>query len=252
MDGMDLFAKALIQLYKTGKARLRIERDDHHSNLEDLGWYLTTFPQFPLFERQALKFARGRVLDAGCAAGRHSLYLQQRGLAVTAIDVSLQMVDLARTRGVKDVRVADLCSRLPFREREFDTVILFGNNLGLGGTVPRFRRMLCELRRVTTPHGRILATTRQPSTTNPVHRAYLQKNIARGRAPGQIRFRLLFDHRRGPWFDLLLLAPTDLMQLASQEGWKVTNVFTTNLEQGYAVVMEKMKSGEEKTRRGKI
>ncbi|MEW5719177.1 MAG: class I SAM-dependent methyltransferase [Chloroflexota bacterium] len=252
MDGMDLFAKALTQLYKTGKARLYVERDDHHNNLEDLGWYLTTFPQFPLFERQALKFARGRVLDAGCAAGRHSLYLQNCGLSVTAIDVSPQMVELARTRGVKDVRVADVCCRLPFRERAFDTVILFGNNLGLGGTVPRFRRMLRELYRVTSPRGRILATTRQPSTTDPAHRAYLQQNIARGHAPGQIRLRLIFNDRRGPWFDLLLLAPTDLMQLASQEGWKLADVFTTNLEQGYAVVMEKMKSGEGKTRRGKI
>jgi hypothetical protein len=150
------------------------------------------------------------------------------------------MIELARERGVTDVRVADVGRHLPFREREFDTVILFGNNLGLGGTVARFRQMLRELHRVTTSHGRILGTTRQPSTTNPIHRAYLQRNIARGRAPGQIRLRLIFNHRRGSWFDLLLLAPTDLMQLASKEGWRLTNVFTTDLEQGYAAVLEKV------------
>jgi SAM-dependent methyltransferase len=240
MKGMDLFADALAQFYKTGNARLRIERDDGYSDTEDLAWYLTTFPQFPSFEKQALKFARGRVLDAGCAAGRHSLYLQNRGLTVTAIDVSQKMVELARERGVKDVRIVDICSRLPFRGGEFDTVILFGNNLGLGGTVSRFRRMLRELHRITLPQGRILATTRQPSTTNPAHRAYLQNNIARGRAIGQVRIRLMFNHAHGAWFDLLLLAPTDLMQIVAKEKWELTRVFPLkNFEQGYSVVMEK-------------
>ncbi len=239
MNAMNLFADALTQFYTTGNAQLRIEREDGYSNIEDLGWYVTAFPQFPAFEKQALKFARGRVLDAGCAAGRHSLYLQKRGMSVTAVDVSLKMVELARARGVRDVRVANICQRLPFQNGEFDTVILFGNNLGLGGTEMRFRNMLRELHRVTTAHGTILATTRQPNPLHPTHRAYLQKNIARGRAPGQMRFRLLFNRKRGAWFDLLLLAPTDLMRLAFQEGWQLTNLFTTHPEQGYAVVMEK-------------
>jgi SAM-dependent methyltransferase len=239
VNGMNLFADALAQFYKTGKARLCIERDDGYRDTEDLAWYLTTFPQFPSFEKQALKFARGRVLDAGCAAGRHSLYLQNRGLTVTAIDVSAKMVELARERGVRDVRAADVCNRLPFRDGEFDTVILFGNNLGLGGTVSRSRRMLRELHRITSSRGRILATTRQPSTTNPVHRAYWYRNLARGRAIGQIHLRLVFNDRRGSWFDLLLLTPTDLLQMACREGWQLTNIMTTDLEQGYAAVLEK-------------
>jgi SAM-dependent methyltransferase len=239
---MDLFADALAQFHKTGKARLRVERDDGYSITEDLGWYLTTFSRFPTAEKHALKFARGKVLDAGCAAGRHSLYLQNRGLTVTAIDLSARMVELARARGVKDVRLLDVCRRLPFRAGEFDTVVLFGNNLGLGGTIPRFRRMLRELHRVTSARGRILATTRQPSTTNPVHRADLYRNLARGRAIGQIRLRLVFNTKRGPWFDLLLLAPTELMQIAAKERWTLTHIFPLkNFEEGYAVVMEKIK-----------
>jgi hypothetical protein len=143
---------------------------------------------------------------------------------------------------VKDARVADVCRPLPFRDGEFDTVTLFGNNLGLGGTLSKFRAMLRELHRVTSPRGHILATTRQPSTTNPTHRVYLQNNLARGRALGQLRLRLVFDHTRGVWFDLLLLAPTDLMRIAAKEKWKLARVFPLeNFEQGYSVVMEKLK-----------
>ena len=240
LKAMDLFADALWKFYETGHATLRIERDDGYRSTEDIGWYLTTFRDFLPIEKQALKFARGRILDVGCGAGRHSLYLQNRGHRVTAIDVSPRAIELARTRGVQDARVASVCGRLPFRDGEFDTVLLFGNNLGICGTLPKFRRMLHELDRITSPRGRILATTRQPSTTSPRHKSYLRRNLERRRAIGQIRVRLVYQAQRAPWFDLLLLAPTDLMQIAAKEGWELANVFPLDsLEEGYAAVMEK-------------
>jgi hypothetical protein len=70
----------------------------------------------------------------------------------------------------------------------------------------------------------------------------LQRNLARGRAIGQVRLRLVFGGKRGAWFELLLLAPTDLMQIAAKENWELTRVFPPgNFEQGYSVVMEKRK-----------
>jgi len=240
----DLFADALWQYRETGRADLSIERDDGYSSREDVAWYFTSPRDFPSHEKAALKFARGRGLDIGCGAGRHALYLQKRGLRVTALDASSRIAELARARGVKDVRVVDVCGarRLPFRDGEFDTVVLFGNNLGICGTLPRFRRMLRELHRITSPRGRILATTRQPSTTNPRHRSYLRHNVARGRAIGQVRLRLAFGGKRGAWFDLLLLSPTDLMQVAAKENWELASVFSLeNFESGYSVVMEKQR-----------
>lgn len=240
MTRFDLFADALWQFYRTGKAEYWNEREDGYRRREDISWYFTTYRDFLPIEKAALKFARGRVLDVGCGAGRHSLYLQRRGLKVTAIDVAPRIVELARERGVQDARVVDASRRLPFRDGEFDTILLFGNNLGIAGTLSKFRQMLRELYRVTSPRGRILATTRQPSTMNPAHRGYLRRNLARGRAIGQIRLRSLFNGKRGAWFDLLLLAPTDLMQLAAKEKWELAHVFPLeNFETGYAVVMEK-------------
>ncbi len=240
MTPFDLFADALWQYYEMGKAVLRNEREDGFLGREDISWYFTSFQEFPAHEKKVLKFARGYVLDVGCGAGRHSLYLQRRRLRVTAIDVSRSIVELARARGVRDARVANVCGKLPFARGAFDTVLLFGNNLGICGTIPRFRRMLRELHRVTTPHGRILATTLVPSTTKPKHRRYLIQNLKRGRYPGQIRLRLLLNGKRGAWFELLLLAPTDLMKMALEEGWELAHVFQPeNFEAGYSVVLEK-------------
>jgi SAM-dependent methyltransferase len=241
MTPFDLFADALWQYYETEKADLRNEREDGFKGRENVSWYFTRYSEFPAYEKNALKFARGRVLDVGCGAGRHSLYLQRRGLRVTAIDISPQIVELARARGVRDARVASICGKLPFARGAFETAILFGNNLGICGTIPRFRRMLRELYRVTTPRGRILATTRMPSTTNPKHRSYLSQNLKRGRYPGQIRLRLVLNGRRGAWFELLLLAPTDLMRMAMEEGWSLAQISQSeNFESGYSAVLEKV------------
>lgn len=236
----DIFAQALWQFYESGKADLRTEREDGFVGGEFIQNYFAAYADFPTNEKQALKYARGRILDVGCGPGRHSLYLQRRGFYVTAIDNSPPIVQLAQTRGVRDARVVDIVHRLPFRGGEFDTVMLFGNNLGIVGSIPRFRRMLRELYRITSPRGRILGTTRQPNTTNPLHRSYLKQNLKRGRYPGQIRFRLAFGAARGHWFDLLLLAPTDLMKIALEEKWELKQVLPDgNFELGYAVMLEK-------------
>lgn len=242
MKPTDLLAEAMWQFHQTGRAVVRVEREDGHWTWEDIRWYFTTARDFPAHERAVLKFARGRVLDLGCGAGRHSLYLQRRGLRVTALDCSERMVELARARGVREVRVANACGRLPFADGEFDTVLLLGNNLGFCGTEKKVGAMLRELHRITNAQGRILATTRQPSTTNPVHRAYLQRNLKSGRALGQLRLRLVVNQQTSDWFDLLLLAPTDVMRLATKTHWQLAQVFPLeNLEEGYAVMLEKTK-----------
>ncbi len=151
-----------------------------------------------------------------------------------------RFIELAQRRGVRDVRVANACGKLSFDDGEFDTAVLFGNNLGLCGTLAKFKRMLRELHRITSSRGRILATTRMPSTTISRHRAYISRNIAHGRAPGQVRLRLTFNGRQGAWLALLLFTPTDLIDLAAKEGWQLSHVFTeVDLEDAYSVVMEK-------------
>ena len=63
----------------------------------------------PKLEKKALQMAKGKVLDAGCGAGSHSLYLQnERNLEVTAIDISPGAIEACKLRGVKDARVINI------------------------------------------------------------------------------------------------------------------------------------------------
>lgn len=240
---MDLFAEALFRCYVSGSAKMRVERDDGSFTTEDLSWYLTSYSAFPKYEKQALKFVSGRVLDVGCGAGRHALYLQRKGLQVTGIESSPHVAAIAAERGVRDVRIASACEKPlgAFERGAFDTVLMFGNNLGICGTETKFRGMLQELHRITSPSGRILASTRRLDETQKKQRAYIERNLRLGRSAGQVRLRLHYDGKRGAWFNLLLFSPGDLSRIVAEEGWDMTHLFSEDaVEDGYSVVLEKI------------
>ena len=83
-----------------------IERDD---GLVEAGGgpqcYFTEYRVWPQYHKDALKLARGRVLDIGCGAGKHALYLQSKGLNVLGIDTSPLAIKACRERGLRKARV---------------------------------------------------------------------------------------------------------------------------------------------------
>jgi SAM-dependent methyltransferase len=100
------------------------------------------------------------VLDAGCGAGAHSLELIRRGAAVTGVDLSAGLLDIARARLGPDVqlRQADLAQRLPFADASFDAVLA---SLVMH-YLPDWQPTLAEFRRVLRPEGRLVISTHHP------------------------------------------------------------------------------------------
>ncbi len=221
-----------------GSGRVVLERDDGNVDATDLGLILAEPRDWPAPERAALRYARGRVLDVGCGAGRHALELQRRGLDVLAIDPSPRCVAIARERGVRHVRRLSLIDVTPVLG-PFDTVLLLGHNLGLLESADRAGAHLRRLAEVTSDRGRIIASTRDPYRTDkPHHRRYHARNRARGRMGGQIRMRSRFGPLVDPWFDYLFVSPRELTALLRGSGWAVARSFGS-AEPNYAVVIEK-------------
>ena len=136
--------------------------------------------RWPKTERQAIRLARGRVLDVGCGAGRVALHLQDRGHEVVGIDLSPLAVEVSRRRGVQDARELPV-TRVGDELGRFDTIVMFGNNFGLMGSRRRAPWLLRRFRSMANEDARILAESVNPyKTDNPGHLAYHERNRRRG------------------------------------------------------------------------
>ena len=98
-----------------------------------------------------------RMLDAGCGVGRHALEFARRGYITTGVDLSEEMLELARERakGVSAVSFVEADLRSLNLAREFDAAVLLDSTLGLhedGETVEILRRLSASL----VPGGRLV------------------------------------------------------------------------------------------------
>lgn len=218
----DAFGRELID-YMRGTNRCEvIERDDGYLDVNsDLAVYFEPYDNWPSHHKRAMRLAKGRVLDVGCGAGRHALYLQRRGLGVTGIDISPLAVKVSRMRGLRDARVRAVTRISPDMGR-FDTVVMLANNFGLLGNPKRARWWLKRLHKITTDDARVLAESTDPyKNRDPVHRRYQAHNRDRGRLPGQVRLRLRYHQYRTPWFDYLLVSKREMDEIVTGTGWRV-------------------------------
>jgi 2-polyprenyl-3-methyl-5-hydroxy-6-metoxy-1,4-benzoquinol methylase len=83
--------------------------------------YFADFKDWPKIQKQAIKYAKGKVLDVGAGAGRVSLYLQKRGFDVVAIDNSPLAIKVCKERGVKHAKVLPVEKIGTFKPSTFDT-----------------------------------------------------------------------------------------------------------------------------------
>ncbi|MDI6840932.1 MAG: class I SAM-dependent methyltransferase [bacterium] len=233
----DPFGHALMDYFHGKETEYLIRRDDGYIDYENPGFYFQVYED----EKPALKFANGLILDVGCGAGRHSIWLQKLGYEVIGIDKALLACKLSKQRGVKWVVNANSLA-LPFKPNKFDTFLLMGNNFGIGGTIDGTIKMLQELWKIANNNALIIASCVDPEKTdNPYHLEYHRRNIKRGLPKGQVKIRVEYNGIIGNWFNLLLLTSQELEQLASQGGWEVKHIFKEELPQ-YFVILQRESS----------
>ena len=217
-----------------------VEREDRYMDTGSVaGLYFLEPKKWPREELSALKHAKGRVLDVGGGAGRHSLYLQDRGLDLTAIDSSPGAIGVCKARGVHRAIVRPIAEVSRFKDASFDTIIMMGNNFGLLGSLNNGKTILKEFHRIMSSKAIIIAATRDPYKTNRrVHLDYHRFNERRGRMSGQIRMRIRFAKSIGPWFDYLLVSPKEMKMVIDKTGWQIREILSRD-ESGYFTIIEK-------------
>ena len=105
------------------------------------------------YEKTALKVVTGKVLDLGCGAGCHTLYLQNKGFDVSAVEVSKKSASVAVAQGGKNVINEDWRN---LNLKNFDTVLVLMNGVGLAESPNELKLLFRKLKSFLTETGSIL------------------------------------------------------------------------------------------------
>ncbi|UCD09099.1 MAG: class I SAM-dependent methyltransferase [Dehalococcoidales bacterium] len=214
-EAMKLHGLALLDYYNGDLDAVTIlQRDDGYASELPAKEFFRDAQEFPL-EKTALDLCYGRTLDIGAGSGIHSLFLQERGFEVTAIDVSPEAVQVMRTRGIADVRLADIMS---LKEGKFDTILMMGNGIGVVENMDGLDQYLKNLSVLLEHGGQVLLTSVDIRFTDDSKYAeYQRHNLEAGRYIGEIRLKVVYKGKEGPEFGWLHIDPDTLADHASVE-----------------------------------
>ena len=110
------------------------------------------YSDMPSLEQTALKLSKGAVLDIGCGAGSHSLYLKSKSLEVKSIDISQGAIEACRLRGITQAYLLDVMDET----NTFDTLLLLMNGSGIFQSLAHTPFVLSHLKTLLNPDGQIL------------------------------------------------------------------------------------------------
>ncbi len=151
----DLMGRAIWDYYYQENPE-DLQTETSISELDDLpvSYLFRDYQEMNALEKKALDLSFGKVLDLGCGAGSHSLYLQnERKLEVTALDISPKSIEVCKARGIKNAICEDL---LQFSEKNFDTVLLLMNGTGIFQSLEHIDQYLQKLKSLVAENGQIL------------------------------------------------------------------------------------------------
>jgi len=149
----DLFGQALLD-YQNGNYTEDIITSTNISeeDILPIPYLFRSYAEMPNIEQKALDLAQGTVLDVGCGAGSHSLYLQQKGYKVKSIEISKGAIEVCKQRGIKNVEVKNILDQT----ETFDTILLLMNGTGVFEDLANVPRYLKHLKQLLNPKGQIL------------------------------------------------------------------------------------------------
>jgi len=150
----DIIGTALLDYYNGNYSEdILTETNISEEDELPLSYLFRSYEDMPKIEQKALDLARGRVLDIGCGAGIHALYLQNKGLDVKAIDTSAGAIEVCTLQGIKE---AENINVLTLKEEKFDTLLLLMNGTGIFRNLEEMPTYLRHLKSLLRPDGQIL------------------------------------------------------------------------------------------------
>lgn len=218
-ETMSPYGKALLDYYQgDDSVEIIYHRDDGYSIKSPVQIFFREESNMSKIEKKALQLCFGDVLDIGAGTGLHSLFLQNKGLNVKAIDISPETVEIMENRGVKNVECRDVYE---YQDEKFDTLLMLLHGIGITGDLDGMHKFLKHAYDLTTPNGIILFDSLDVRCTeNPRHLEYHEFNRKRGRYIGEIQMKIEYKGEIGKSFKWLHIDPDTLSEEIKKTRWK--------------------------------
>src|SRR3989454_12795749 len=100
-DKQDAYGHQLYDCFRGENVVEVVERDDGFidSSTSLPKYYLADYKNWRPHEKDAMRYASGRMLDIGCGGGRNFPYFQSKGFNVLGIDVSPLAAKVCKLQG---------------------------------------------------------------------------------------------------------------------------------------------------------
>lgn len=152
--GSDIFGAAMLDyLNNTYKEDIVTRSSISEDDTIPVPYLFRSYAEMPIIEQKALNLSKGKVLDIGCGAGSHSLYLQNKNIDVTALDSSKGAIEACKKRGISKTINAKI---LEHNSTTYDTLLLLMNGIGIVGKLNKLGDYLQHLKSLLNTNGQLL------------------------------------------------------------------------------------------------
>lgn len=214
----DPMGAAIRDYFRQGKsAQLKVLSSLFDDDEMPVAHLFRSYHEMPPLEQRALNEARGKVLDVGAGAGCHALALQERGLDVTAVDISPLSCETMKERGVANVECVNIFNQR-FQER-FDTLLLLMNGTGIAGKLSRLPQLLSRLKQLMNPGAQILIDSSDLRYVYEDENGVLDVDLD-GAYYGEVDYQMTYRNIKGKSFDWLYADSVVLAECCRQCGLK--------------------------------
>jgi len=209
--------RAIADYWKNGKAgRLRVFSPMFEEDEIPVSTLFRSYEEMPEIEQKALDMVKGKTLDVGAGSGCHSFVLQQRGIDVTANDISPLSVETMKKRGVEKVLEQDFFTL----EGQYDTVLMLMNGIGIVGTLERMPVFFKQLDKILASGGQLLCDSSNISYVFEDEEGVI--DYPEGiNYYGELNYRMQYNDSIGEPFDWLYIDADTLREKAEECGYSV-------------------------------
>ncbi len=217
MIDKDVFGQAIKDFYtKKSREDIIVQAPDFDNDIIPVPYLFRSYDEMPIIEQRALDLSFGNVLDVGCGAGSHSVFLrEERKLNVHAIDISEGAIEVCKKRGITNATVQDI---FDLKEVQYDTLLFLMNGSGIIGKLSNIDRFFSGIKKLLNPNGQILIDSSDISYLYAEDDGSFWVDASAGYY-GEMQYKLKYKNAESDWFDWLYIDYNTLQNAANANGF---------------------------------